>query len=418
MSVTRIKNYTEFVNENLNGGFAYGGRMFEAETTTTPKLEMEGNQFVILSNVDTGIDFKKITRGSHSNLVPKKETGLKWGVWSDEDNYLEYFNKIFTIKFDIKANQLGAGSSLTQVGKTNNYKTGVYTFIDYSNIPITVNMSKLNTYIDKLKSLAEDVIKYSCTTPQEWIYTSTSYARPSTLQGKETKEVSVPPKSGQLQSAISGINEYVDNYNELISQVSGLLNEIGISDITTMAINNEKAKLTKFKSLKSVESIKDVQNSMPWATYMKNSFITVGALAMVKYMSKIYSSDTEYLKYLMALSKTKVGKKGAKELGLIVKKQIPTLSNLNLDALNEGLNLPSNFRPLNEAKSCKTKVVKFLEGKDCVVDYTAGTCKVGTKTMKIEKALLKFQAPESLIKSYTEECTKEVNEALRIMRRR
>lgn len=77
-----------------------------------------------------------------------------------------------------------------------------------------------------------------------------------------------------------------------------------------------------------------------------------------------------------------------------------------------------NFPKLNEAKSCKGKVVKFLKDNDCVVDYEAGTCKEGTKTMKIEKALLKFKAPESLIKSYTTECTKEVNEALRLRRMR
>ncbi len=77
-----------------------------------------------------------------------------------------------------------------------------------------------------------------------------------------------------------------------------------------------------------------------------------------------------------------------------------------------------NFPKLNEAKSCKGKVVKFLKDNDCVVDYEAGTCKEGTKTMKIEKALLKFKAPESLIKSYTQECTKEVNEALRLRRNR
>ena len=69
---------------------------------------------------------------------------------------------------------------------------------------------------------------------------------------------------------------------------------------------------------------------------------------------------------------------------------------------------------LNEAKSCKTSVVKFLKENECEVDYPAGTCKVGTKTMKIEKALLKFKAPASLIKSYSEECSKEINEALRL----
>jgi len=417
MSVTRIKNYTQFVNENLNGGFV-GGRMFEAEGGgTSSKLEMEGDQFVLLSKVDTGIDFKKITRGSHSNLIPKKETGLKWGKWSDEDDYLEYFNKIFSVKFDIKANQLGAGSTLTQIGKENNYKSGVYTFIDYSNLPKSVNVSKLDSSIDKLKTLAEELVKYSCTTPQEWSHTSTSYARPSTLQGKETKTVTDSPKTETLQSAVPSINEYINNYNKVLSEVYSLLSDIGISDITTMAINNEKAKLTKFQNLKTVQDIEDVQASMPWATYMKNSFIAVGALAIAKYLSKLYTSDVEFLKYLTALSKTKLGKKGAKELGIAVKKQIPTMGNLNLDFLNENLGNLNRFS-LNEAKSCKPKVVKFLEGEDCVVDYTAGTCKVGTKTMKIEKALLKFEAPESLIKSYTEECTKEVNEALRLMRRR
>jgi hypothetical protein len=38
--------------------------------------------------------------------------------------------------------------------------------------------------------------------------------------------------------------------------------------------------------------------------------------------------------------------------------------------------------------------------------------------MKIEKALIKLEAPASLIKSYSEECTKEVNEALELMRRK
>ena len=52
------------------------------------------------------------------------------------------------------------------------------------------------------------------------------------------------------------------------------------------------------------------------------------------------------------------------------------------------------------------------------INYITGTCKVGTKTMKIEKALIKLEAPASLIKSYSEECTKEVNEALELMRRK
>ncbi len=81
-------------------------------------------------------------------------------------------------------------------------------------------------------------------------------------------------------------------------------------------------------------------------------------------------------------------------------------------------NLRGRYNLLNEAKSCKSKVIKFLEGNDCSVDYTAGTCKVGTKTMKIEKALIKYKAPESLIKSYVGECEKEVNEALRLRRRK
>jgi hypothetical protein len=78
-----------------------------------------------------------------------------------------------------------------------------------------------------------------------------------------------------------------------------------------------------------------------------------------------------------------------------------------------------NFDTLNEAKSCKPKVTKFLKEKECEgINYITGTCKVDKKTMKIEKALLKLEAPESLIKSYSEECTKEVNEALRLMRRK
>jgi hypothetical protein len=78
----------------------------------------------------------------------------------------------------------------------------------------------------------------------------------------------------------------------------------------------------------------------------------------------------------------------------------------------------NRYNSLNEAKSCKTKVIKFLKDNECETDYEAGTCKVDKKTMKIEKALLKFKAPESLIKSYTTECTKEVNEALRLRRMR
>jgi hypothetical protein len=73
---------------------------------------------------------------------------------------------------------------------------------------------------------------------------------------------------------------------------------------------------------------------------------------------------------------------------------------------------------LNEAKSCKGKVSKFLKDNGCEVDYEAGTCKMDGKSIKIEKALLKLKAPETLIKSYTAECEKEVNEALRLMRRR
>jgi hypothetical protein len=87
-------------------------------------------------------------------------------------------------------------------------------------------------------------------------------------------------------------------------------------------------------------------------------------------------------------------------------------------AKNESRRISSNNPSLNEAKSCKGKVSKFLKDNGCEVDYEAGTCKMDGKSIKIEKALLKLKAPETLIKSYTTECEKEVNEALRLMRRR
>ncbi len=385
MSVTKIKNYTQFVNENLGGGLKdfKGKKVFEAEETKKPsEMEIRKAIFDSVAYPTTKETYSKLL----STMTGKDIVGSG-----------NAFNLIRDFIVGL-SNEAVKYVQITQ-GEEENMKKGILTIgvkpLVVNNKKDEYNNLKYKLYIptnsEELKS-SKNILEYSFSVKElDGTHIPLKHALLINSINPEGKyliagENPVHPKdildrgskSGETESAIKKVLAVWDNSGEIIKRVNN---------------NIEDKQKSALELLASVPTEQKMQVINSYSPFVKNTL----SEGIANFKSK-----------------------ESKEVpGNVAPKNIdPNNKEGKGGETNESLTSTRNYNPLNEAKSCKSKVVKFLEGKECTVDYTAGTCKVGTKTMKIEKALLKFEAPESLIKSYVAECEKEVNEALGLMRRR
>jgi len=380
MSISKIKNYTQFVNENLGGGFSKKERVFEAESKTPSEMEIRKAIFDTVAYPTSKEVYSKLL----STMTGKDIVGSG-----------NAFNLIRDFIVGL-SNEAVRYVQITQ-GEEENMKKGILVIgvkpLIVNNKKDEYNNLKYKLYIptnsEELKS-AKNILEYSFTVKElDGTHIPLKHALLVNSINPEGKyliagENPVHPKdildrgskSGETEGAIKKVLAMWDNSGEIIKRVN----------------NVESKHQSASELLASVPTEQKMQVIDSYSPFVKNT-----------------------LSEGIATFKSKESKEVPDNVA--PEPKVPQTDPKKVEE-SRNYNPRRNFNALNEAKSCKSKVVKFLEGKDCTVDYTAGTCKVGTKTMKIEKALIKLEAPASLIKSYSEECSKEVNEALELMRRR
>ena len=385
MTQRTIKNYTQFVNENLNGGFSKTNRVFEAEGSTPTEAQIKKAIFDLVAYPTTKETYSKLlgtmpgsdflSSGNSFNLIRDFIVGLS----NEAVRYVQ----------------------ITQ-GEEENMKKGI----------LTIGVKPM--IVNKQKEGVEN-LKYKLSIPTNSNELKT--AKNILSFGVEVKELNgevIPLKTALLLNTLNVEGKYIianenpANAKEVLERAKAEEKQADVNKILAMWDSSGEV----VKRVNNVESkhssATELLASVPTEQKMQviNSYSPLVKNTLSEGIANFKSKESKEVPDNVAPGK---GKGATKESG--ANEETETNESRNYTPRR-------NFHPLNEAKSCKASVVKFLKENECEVDYPAGTCKVGTKTMKIEKALLKFKAPASLIKSYSEECSKEINEALRLMRRR
>ncbi len=457
MSITKIKNYTQFVNENLGGGLKdfKGKRIFEAEEGEVEKLDFK-KAFLDGGVKDTEyskyLDGDEFTFISHSVFLDEGFFKLLDRTFNKNPKFKQQFFKF--VKTDSEFKYLCDSIIMSDNGRPNpsdlvftpnglsfkNKTTSITIKSSGSNTPTAVLFAPMNLesvgFVGSIKNREWADSFKNCKINRLYLDTSdinvNSFGESfSNFVKTSNLKILNIGRSGDVSALFSKNTQPICTLESVkINNTAGLLDlssfkqpiysifkstnlEIGgdrrfnsIIGKNKVFINSEKTTIN-FKDLELQSSIDEMnlsflnfEGSVNIESGAKNC--NIAGLPTSKTNSLAVGSEVkltdEAKKMLQNLTP---GKEGGGEPD------------------NNSYSYKGNYTSLNEAKSCKPKVTKFLKDKECEgINYITGTCKVGTKTMKIEKALIKLEAPESLIKSYSEECTKEVNEALKLMRRR
>ncbi len=465
MSVTRIKNYTQFVNENLGGGLKdfKGKKIFEAEEGEVEKLDfkkaflgggvaeteyakyLDDGEFSFISNsvfLDEGF-FKLLDRSFNKNAKFKQQ----FFRYIKTDSDVKYFCDSILLTDNTRAKP--SDLVFTPQGlkfKTPQKKIAIKPVSNNSPVAVLFAPMELET------------VSFSGTVNNpEWgssfdnckiknLYVSAFSMSPTIGYGNDFPKF--VQKAG-IENLFFGRTVSVDGlFTSKNQQPSFSVKSVKIENVTSFLELSSKSGKDVYSIFKTdnLEIEGDGRISGGLGSIGKNKVYVSSSKTNLKLEDVSYNGQEDELNLAflnctggvniengiknvfiagLPISKTNsVAVDGSVKLTDEAKKQIGA-ENITpgkkgeVEADNNSLRYNNKYTLLNEAKSCKPKVTKFLKEKECEgINYITGTCKVGTKTMKIEKALIKLEAPESLIKSYSEECSKEVNEALRLMRRR
>ena len=370
-----IKKYSEFVNENLNTNKTPKKRLFEAEETKQPsETEIKKAMFQKIAFPTTKEEYSKLL----STITGKGlvATGSEFSLIRD---------------FIIGLSNDAISYSQVTSGQEENMKKGILT--------INVRPLKVAEVTLKEDEIKTSMFKLSINTKSEELANTKTILDFKVEVGGQV----IPLRNALLLPlyVISGEGKYIWATDS---------NQRTPADLLKASVGNLNKNKTEMSNVLALWDSKEEVIKRVNTSAKNNEKIYDETLASVGKDKKleIINSYDNIVKgaYGEKIEQMKTGDEKKPDVA-------PKIQNTG-----ESRRISSNNPRLNEAKSCKGKVSKFLKDNGCEVDYEAGTCKMDGKSIKIEKALLKLKAPETLIKSYTAECEKEVNEALRLMRRR